>query len=135
MIAEEAALRIPYDLPTAADFRKAMAERELRLEERNALPHVQALVASARSEAAAVASMLMSRFGATRVRLFGSLARGDVGEAFDIDIAVEGILPELFFRACAAADRLVTRKLDVVDVLDASPLLKQRIDEDGIDLK
>ena len=79
--------------------------------------------------------MLIARFGATRVRLFGSLARGDVGEAFDIDIAVEGIAPERFFSACAAADRLVTRKLDVVDVADASPLLRKRINDDGIDLK
>jgi predicted nucleotidyltransferase len=68
------------------------------------------------------------------VRLFGSLARGDAGERFDIDLAVEVIDRRRFFAACADADRLVTRKLDVIDLPDASPLLRSRVEDDGIDL-
>jgi predicted nucleotidyltransferase len=80
--------------------------------------------------------VLRDRFGATRVRLFGSLARGDgdVDRGFDIDLAVEGVAPGKFFEAWAVAARQTKRRLDVVDVKDASPLLRQRFDEDGIDL-
>jgi hypothetical protein len=105
-----------------------------RLDERLRDPAVVARLDAARAEAAAAARVLRERFGATRVRLFGSLARRDRAEGFDIDLAVEGIAARDFFRACAAADQVVTRRLDIVDVAEAPPLLRARIDEDGVEL-
>ena len=134
ILAAMTAVKIPYELPTLAETRRAIAEREDRLARRNADPGVQVVLASARSEAAAAARLLRDRFGASRVRVFGSLARGDTDERFDIDLAVEGIARESFFAACAAARSVVTRELDVIDLADASPLLRQRVEQDGIDV-
>lgn len=102
--------------------------------QRLADPQVQRELEEARAQASEAARILKERFAAKRVRLFGSLARMEPGEGFDIDLAVEGIAPELFFRASAAADAVVGRSLDMVDVADAPPLLRQRIEQDGIDL-
>lgn len=81
-----------------------------------------------------MARCLKDEFGARRVRLFGSLARGDSTEGSDIDLAVEGIEPGEFFHASARAALLTQRRADIIDVADASPLLNLRIDQDGIDL-
>ncbi len=70
-------MKIPFRLPTGRDFRNAVAEHQRRIQERLKDPAVQAEVAKARAEATAAARLLKERFGATRVRLFGSLARGD----------------------------------------------------------
>ncbi len=127
-------LRIPYTPPGAAELRAFLLSKARRLEGQLRDPAVQARLQEAGAEAAAAARVLKEQFGARRVRLFGSLARGDRPVGFDIDLAVEGIPPHLFFRACAAADRVVTRGLDVVDVAEAPPLLRARIEQDGIDL-
>ena len=127
-------MKVPYEPPTMADFRAAVAANLRRIEERNRDPEVQATLAGARAEAAAAARMLRERFGARRVRLFGSLARGDADETFDVDLAVEGVEPARFFEAWAVAAGLVRRKLDLVDLADAPPLLRSRIEEDGVDL-
>jgi len=127
-------MRIPYRLPTGEDYHKALAANLRRIEERNRRPEVQSELARARTEAAAAARLLKDEFGASRVRLFGSLARGDADEGFDIDLAVEGIAPARFFAAYAAAGMLVTRKFDLIDLEDATPLLRSRVEEDGVDL-
>ena len=127
-------LRIPYRPPTGADFRAAIAARELQIEERNRDPEVRAAVAAAIAQARAAAALLRDEFGATRVRLFGSVARGDTNEDFDVDLAAEGIPRRRYFAAWAAAGLLVGRKLDLVDLEDAPALLRQRIEEDGVDL-
>jgi predicted nucleotidyltransferase len=127
-------MQIPYEAPTMADFRAALAVRERRLAERARDPAVQPVLAAARAEAAAAARLLREKFGARRVRLFGSLARGDTDEDFDIDLAVEGVEPRRFFAASAEAARLVSRKLDVIDLADATPLLRRRVEQDGVDL-
>lgn len=127
-------LKIPYTPPGPAELRALLLERIRLLDQQLQDPAVRARIDAARAEAAAAARILKDRFGARRVRLFGSLARRDQVEGFDIDIAVEGVPPHLFFKACAAADQVVTRRLDVIDVAEAPPLLRARIEEDGIDL-
>ncbi len=126
--------RIPYQSPGPKEMRAALLARERWLEERLRDPSVQAALGAARAEATAAARVLKERFGARRVRLFGSLARQDAVEGFDIDLAVEGIAPERFFAACAAADQVVSLRLDVIDVKEAPPLLARRIEQDGVDL-
>ncbi len=127
-------IRIPYTLPTMADFRAAVARRERELAEMQKDPAVRAAVDAARAEATKMARLLKEEFGARRVRLFGSLARGDATKESDIDLAVEGIDPGSFFRASARAALLTQRRVDIIDVADASPLLRLRIDQDGVDL-
>lgn len=127
-------LRIPFRAPGPREMWAAMVERQRQLLARLEDPAVQAEIAAARSEAAAAARVLRGRFGATRVVLFGSLARGVPTEDFDIDLAVEGVEPARFFTASAAANHCVTRELDVIPIEDAPPLLRQRIEEDGVEL-
>ena len=127
-------MKIPYTPPTLADFRRAMAEVLRRNQERLRDPAFRAQVDRARDEAAAVARMLKARFGATRVRLHGSLARLDCSEDFDIDMAVEGIEARRFFEALDEAERLVSRKLDLIDLKDATDLMRKRVQLDGVDL-
>ncbi|MGB9777646.1 MAG: nucleotidyltransferase family protein [Anaerolineae bacterium] len=80
--------------------------------------------------AEACATLLRERFGARRVVLFGSLA-GDLPEHdfSDIDLAVEGLPPEDFFRAYSACWNLMPPglMLDLVPLESASPELRARI--------
>lgn len=59
----------------------------------------------AREAALGCAQKLVEEFGATRVYLFGSLAEGRFRLTSDIDLAVEGLAPEKFFKASAAISR------------------------------
>ncbi len=54
--------------------------------------------------------------GAREVYLFGSAARGIMRESSDVDLAVSGLPPEVFFRAMAAAHDALGRPLDLVDL-------------------
>ena len=63
-----------------------------------------------RAAAWSTARLLREEFGATRVVAFGSLAHGAwFGPRSDIDLAVEGIPPQVFWRAWCSLDRLVSR--------------------------
>ena len=54
--------------------------------------------------------------GAREVYLFGSAARGIMRENSDVDLAVSGLPPEVFFRAMAAAHDALERPLDLIDL-------------------
>lgn len=73
-------------------------------------------------------------FGASRVRVFGSLATGRLGYHPDIDLAVEGVPPERFFELHAALVDRAPVMVDLVDVRTAPPVLRRFIEADGIDL-
>jgi len=80
--------------------------------------------------AEACAALLKERFGARRVVLFGSLAGDDFDRDFsDVDLAVEGLPPEEFFRAYSACWNLMPPglALDLVPLERASPELRTRI--------
>jgi len=67
------------------------------------------------------AEVLRTRFGATRVIAFGSLIdSGMFHERSDIDLAVQGIPPDKFFQAVAAALGASEFEVDLVD-LDVCP--------------
>ena len=72
-------------------------------------------------------------YGARKVILFGSLARGDQGALFDIDLAVKGISPARFFEAVAFVTGLSRKwKVDLVDVDDCEVPLRDMIEQEGV---
>jgi predicted nucleotidyltransferase len=84
------------------------------------------------------AGMLKKRFGATRVVVFGSLARKSVFTPWsDIDLAVWGIAPEKYYRAAGAAMDIGLEegvRVDVVDPEDCDRQFLKAIEQEGIDL-
>lgn len=76
------------------------------------------------------ADLLQERFGAKRVIPFGSVAGyGNWHPGSDLDLAVEGLAPEQFFRAWSTLHELLPPGLDVdlVDLEQASQALQARI--------
>jgi len=94
------------------------------------------LTARAMRQARRAAELLKREFGASRVVLFGSLAhRLWFTQWSDIDLAVWGIASSEFYRAAGTVADLKTGfKIDVVDPADCHPLVRQEIEEDGIEL-
>jgi predicted nucleotidyltransferase len=91
-------------------------------------------MAERREQALAVievcARLLQGRFGARRVIPFGSVvAPGRWHERSDIDLAVEGLDPALFWQVWASLEDLLPRGLsvDLVSLELASPELRARI--------
>lgn len=85
-----------------------------------------------------VAEMLKKRFGATRVVVFGSVARKTVFTPWsDIDLAVWGIAPEDYYSAAGVAMDIGLEKgvrVDVVDPEDCDPRFLVAIEQEGTDL-
>ena len=77
---------------------------------------------------------LLTRYGATNPRLFGSVARGDAGESSDIDILVEMDAADgnLLMRASGLLEE--TRELYGRDDIDVFPaqLLKRRVSDSAL---
>ncbi len=89
----------------------------------------------ARNVAGRIAQELVKHFGAHRVVLFGSAARGDIHKKSDIDLAVWGILPKDFYRAVAFASGYSKEwKVDLVDAGDCRETLRRSILKDGVEL-
>lgn len=62
--------------------------------------------------------------GAREVYLFGSAAKGTLREYSDVDLAVSGLPPEVFFRAMAAAHDALGRPLDLIDLDHENPFTR-----------
>ncbi len=86
--------------------------------------------AKALTVAAACTRLLQAEFGSKRAIVFGSLAgQGPWHDRSDIDIAVEGLPPEEFFRAYSACCDLLPPdlNLDLVPLEDVYPEMRSRI--------
>lgn len=82
-----------------------------------------------------IARELHTTFGATKVVLFGSLARGQFSFRSDVDLAVWGIPPALFYRAVAFVTGYSTSwSIDLIDAAEAPPNLLQNIEKEGLEL-
>lgn len=81
-------------------------------------------------------SELARRYGAQRLVLFGSRARGDFRERSDIDLAVYGMPKENRASFWLDAEELPTLlKLDIVHVLPGmDPKFLSNIEKDGVTL-
>ncbi len=88
--------------------------------------------------ARSAADLLKREFGATRVVVFGSLARKAVFTPWsDIDLAVWGIKPEFYLRAAGAAIDMGLEqeiKIDIVDAENCSEAFYAEIEEMGIEV-
>lgn len=69
------------------------------------------------------------KYNATFVLLFGSSVEND--EYNDIDLAVKGIKPELFFNFYGEISRYLSKPVDLVD-LSKKSLFNQMVEEKGI---
>ncbi len=116
-------------LEEVAQYRQSYKEREkqkkLKLGER---------YKEAWETARRVAEILYGRYRAKKVAIFGSLRSSELfNEWSDIDIAVWGIEPELYYKAVAETISLSPIfKIDIVDPDDCSESLKRLIEKEGI---
>jgi predicted nucleotidyltransferase len=85
-------------------------------------------------EARKAARLLVDEFGVRRVVAFGSLASGRFRRGSDVDLAVEGLPPERFFRADARLAWELSVPIDLKLLADCPPLLRKRIEEEGVEL-
>jgi uncharacterized protein len=85
--------------------------------------------------ASAIAKEVKIRFGASRVMLFGSLARQDFHRWSDIDLAVWGVSSADYYRAVAFSSGFSELfKVDLVDAEDCSESLRRHIQREGVEL-
>ena len=69
------------------------------------------------------AAKLLRSMGATQVFVFGSAAKGGLGGDSDVDMAVTGLPPQVYFSAISKASYLLRRPVDLVDLDDPTPLV------------
>lgn len=87
----------------------------------------------ARLTADRLAARLRDRYGARRVVLAGSLARGDFRVGSDIDLAAEGIPDDQFFRAGADLEASAGGlRVDLVPLESANPDYLADLAREGI---
>ncbi len=80
---------------------------------------------------------LAKKHGVTRIRVFGSMARGDAGPASDVDLLIEvGPNPTPWFPGGLVADLedLLGRRVQVVTERALDELLRERILEEAVPL-
>jgi predicted nucleotidyltransferase len=76
------------------------------------------------------AAAALKAAGAREVYIFDSARRGKLRPGSDVDMAVSGLPPEVFFRAMAAAHDALGRPLDLVD-LDDDNAFTRYLKEEG----
>jgi len=82
------------------------------------------------------ARILKKKYGATRVVLFGSLARSSMfATTSDIDLYAEGVPETRFFEAEAEIEEIAKGfRVDLVETKECPPHLLREIEDEGIDL-
>ena len=77
------------------------------------------------------ARLLLEKYQASRVVLFGSLATGTHDEHSDVDLAVVGLPSWAYFHALADLMALFAGPVDLVRIEEATPSLVERIQDEG----
>ncbi|MFL5311966.1 MAG: nucleotidyltransferase family protein [Myxococcales bacterium] len=75
--------------------------------------------------------MLADEFGATRVVLFGSHARGHATETSDVDLLVYGVPLKQLVNATARASRLLGVRVDVIPADLTQSLIREPAEAEG----
>lgn len=114
-----------------AEYRSGAQSREAARKQESRSRRLRAWRAAHRGT-----SLLKSAFGANRVIVFGSLAHGAwFSPRSDIDLAVEGLAGEEFWRAWSAVEQVTPGfQVDLVDLTKAPERLRERIREHGREL-
>ncbi len=85
--------------------------------------------------AADLAEVLRREFGARRVWVIGSVARGRPGPRSDIDLVAEGLAPACLFRAAARLQHLAGDvEIDLAPLEDLRPRARRDLDREGVEL-
>ena len=80
-----------------------------------------------------IALILRAEFGAKSAWVFGSLANRTFSTISDIDIAYQGMVPELYFSAYVAISSMAEGfNVDLVDIDNCEPELRKEIMTKGI---
>lgn len=88
---------------------------------------------AARRTAEELARLLRERYGARRVVLTGSLARGEFAAGSDIDLAAEGVPADRFFQAGADLDAAAGGlHVDLVPIECATPAYLAHLETEGV---
>jgi predicted nucleotidyltransferase len=69
------------------------------------------------------AADVLRSFGATDVYLFGSVAQGTNNEHSDIDFAVSGLPPKVFFKAMSCTIDVLKQEFDLIDLDEKNPFV------------
>ena len=82
------------------------------------------------------AALLRRRYGATRVRLFGSVLHPErFHERSDVDLAVEGLAPQDYLSAWAVVNGPdAAFEIDLVDPRDCRPYIWEAVEREGVDI-
>ncbi len=70
------------------------------------------------------AAAALKAAGAREVYVFGSAANGTLREDSDVDLAVSGLPPQVFFRAMAQASRALHRPVDLINLDRENPFTR-----------
>ena len=61
--------------------------------------------------------------------MFGSAAKGQMEQFSDIDMAVKGLPPTIFFHAMGQASKVLDCPLDLIDLDEKTPFIRYLIEE------
>ena len=78
------------------------------------------------------AAIILKQYGAQKVYLFGSTAKDTIHEDSDIDMAVEGLPPEVFFKAMGEVHSILGRPVDLIDMDEQNPFTQYLKQEGGL---
>ena len=78
------------------------------------------------------AAVELNAAGAREVYLFGSAAKGSLEPDSDLDLAVSGLPPALFYRLGARVSDLLGRTVDLIDLDTATPFTRHLREENEL---
>jgi predicted nucleotidyltransferase len=77
----------------------------------------------------------LKELGGRQVILFGSLAIGTFRKDSDVDIAVDGLSVDAYFKALGILEEILEDvTFDLVDIQEALPSVLRKIEREGIEL-
>ena len=107
-------------------YLKYWQERQIKQDLEN-----QRLAQQARQKLPEVLELLIDKFQANKIILFGSLAKGTFHQESDIDLAVAGIEPSQYFKALAEVNNISDRWIDLKPLESLEPYFLKRVLETG----
>jgi|GEM_PF-819007 predicted nucleotidyltransferase len=63
-----------------------------------------------------IVTRILKSAGSKEVYVFGSAAHGDIERANDIDIAISGLPPRLFFKVMGQIQMALSKQIDLIDL-------------------